>query len=85
MSTFTAYDGKEWALDEWHPLPFMHKTRGFTFPCVPTMDAGHRLVRRFSNGDVLPWGPFSTYEGRLRARSHPPTHWMVRSWSDYTI
>ena len=83
---FTAEDGKEWTLDEWHPLPFIRTDWGVVrCASIPDTKAGHRLVRKFADGTVRPWSMFTTWGERLKEKENPATHWMVRSWSDYTI
>lgn len=84
--TFTATDGKEWTYDEWHPLPFIVNAEGrYPYAGVPSTKVGDRLVRKFLNGEVRPWGMFTTTRERFAEMENPATHWMVRSWSDYVI
>jgi hypothetical protein len=88
MNKFTATDGKEYETDVWYPLPFLVQSGKFKFAGVPTTDAGLRLVRRFSDPDnsILPWTwlPLERSAREFEAKN-PATHWMVISWSDYTI
>ena len=86
--TFTASDGKEWTLDEWHPLPFLLPYSPGSlnkFAGVPTTSAGPRLVRKFSDGSERWWSPFTTTKERFDEMANPATHWMVKTWTDYVI